>query len=76
LRLHILLLLRRLLLLLPASASAGPITAATLPGIERLTALEDLLLSYCNLEPSCLLPLTTGLTRLELFFVTLQPHQA
>jgi hypothetical protein len=55
--------------------AAEPITAAILPGIERLTALEDLSLFCCNLEP-CLLPMTTGLTRLYLWRVTLQPSQA
>jgi hypothetical protein len=56
------------------SASAGPITAATLPGIERLTALQDLSLYSCELEPSCLLPMTTGLTRLYLENLTLLPQ--
>jgi hypothetical protein len=37
--------------------------------------LEDLSLNYCDLEPSCLLPLTTGLTRLEVWNSTLLPQQ-
>jgi hypothetical protein len=65
-----------LLLLLPELAATVSLTAATLPGIERLTALEDLRLSFCNLEPSCLLPMATGLTRLWLRDVTLRPEQA
>jgi hypothetical protein len=54
---------------------ADPISAATLPGIECLTAFEDLSLSSCALEPSCLLPMTTGLTNPYLGSVTLQPKQ-
>jgi hypothetical protein len=41
-----------------------------------LSALEDLGLSGCGLDPSCLLPTAAGLTRLELLHVTLQPEQA
>jgi hypothetical protein len=47
----------------------------TLLGIERLTALKDLELSDCDLQPACLLPMTTGLTRLRLADVNLQPRQ-
>jgi hypothetical protein len=68
------LLLRRVIVVLPASA--GPIIAANLPGIERLTALEDLSVEDCNLHPSCLLPMTAGLTRLNIENVTLRPIQA
>jgi hypothetical protein len=59
-----------------AAAGQLAITTATLPGIERLTALKDLSIKVCGLEPSCLLPMTTGLTRVYLESVTLQPRQA
>jgi hypothetical protein len=52
-------------------AAAGPVTAATLPGIERLTALKELWFACCDLEPSCLLHMSTGLTDLCLWDVTL-----
>jgi hypothetical protein len=55
--------------------TAGAIPVATLPGIERLTALEDLVLSSCGLETSRLLCMTTGLTNLHLGEVTLDPGQ-
>jgi hypothetical protein len=45
-------------------------------GIERLTALEDLALPFCTLEPSCLLDTTTCLTMLALDQVDLQPSEA
>jgi hypothetical protein len=57
-------------------ARAGPITAATLPGIKCLTALNELALYSCELEPSCLLPMATGLTRFCLWGVALQPEEA
>jgi hypothetical protein len=72
-RLNSVLLLMRFVVVLPVAA--GPITAATLPGIERLTALENLELESCQLEAFCLLPMTTGLTRVYLESVTLQPEQ-
>jgi hypothetical protein len=59
----------------PAASVAGPVTAATLPGIEQLTALEDLQLFKCVLEPSCLLRLSTGLTSLDLKEVVLEPYE-
>lgn len=46
-----------------------------MPGIGRLTALNDLRIRTCDLEPSCLLPITTGLTRLELKDIFLLPSQ-
>jgi hypothetical protein len=55
------------------SAAAGPITAATLPGIERLTALEDLELVSCDLEPACLQSLSARLTSLHVCNVALRP---
>jgi hypothetical protein len=56
-------------------ADTVPLTPDTLPGISRLTALEDLVLQAVDLEPSCLLDMTTGLTRLHLEDVRLQPEQ-
>jgi hypothetical protein len=44
--------------------------------MECLTALEDLRLSSCDLEPSCLLSMTAGLTSLSLSYVNLEPRQA
>jgi hypothetical protein len=50
---------------------AGPVTA--LQGLERLTALKDLTLGGGRIEASCLLSVTTGLTYLNLWDVTLRP---
>jgi hypothetical protein len=52
------------------------ITTDTLPGIEHLTALHYLEAVSCDLEPSCLLPLTTNLTSLHLDGVELEPFDA
>jgi hypothetical protein len=41
-----------------------------------MTALQELGLEHCDLEPSCLLPMTTGLTSLYLHHIDLQPIQA
>jgi hypothetical protein len=49
---------------------------STLPGIECLTALEDLEMVNCGLEPSCLLLLPTSLTRLHLEDAALQPSNS
>lgn len=57
-------------------APAGQITADTLPHIERLTALKELAPFGCELEPSCLLSVTTNLTSLHLKDVTLEPLYA
>jgi hypothetical protein len=37
--------------------------------------LKDLSIKSCDLEPSCLLPITTGLTRFHLSYVSLEPRQ-
>lgn len=62
--------------LILAGSGQPPITPAALPGIEHLTALKALSIWNCDhLEPSCLLPLTTGLTSLWLSGNTLQPPE-
>jgi hypothetical protein len=69
-------LLRPALAFLSCACTAGPINTTSLPGIERLTALKDLALWSSNLEPSCLLPLATRLTSLDLGCVVVQGLQA
>lgn len=60
----------------PLSADDGTVTLVDLPGIERLTALQDLWLTDINLEPACLLRMTTCLTELRLDLVFLQRDAA
>jgi hypothetical protein len=54
--------------------AAESVDATTLPGIERLTALQDLELLGCEVQPACLLRVATGMTRLSLESLTLQPE--
>lgn len=62
--------------LLLRSHPAGRIdlTTKTLPGLEQLTALEALQLLHTHLQPSCLLSVTTGLTKLRVDRALIQPH--
>lgn len=61
---------------LPSRMTAGLLSPTTLPGIQCLTALEDLGVSSCGVEPSFLLLMATSLTRLSLEYATLQPSDS
>jgi hypothetical protein len=66
----------RVLLQCPQCMAPTEFSEDTFQNLERLTALQILAPYWCDLEPSCLLSVTTNLTSLRLEKVELQPLQA